>query len=666
MSSSSDHAIDVQTVDQDQDQNQNQPFVLRFTNLTYSVSTAVDSVFSSRKPESKSLGGGMKKTLLNAVSGEGRKGEIVAVLGASGSGKSTLIDALAGRISRESLQGSITLNGEQLHGRMLKVISAYVMQDDLLFPMLTVEETLMFAADFRLPSSLSKVEKKARVQTLIDQLGLGNARNTIIGDEGHRGVSGGERRRVSIGVGIVHDPIILFLDEPMSGLDSTSAFMVVNVLQKIARAGSIVMMSIHQPSSRILGLLDHLIFLSRGNCVFTGTPDDLQPFFSDFGYPIPENENRTEFALDLIRGLEVAIPPGTNRLVEHNNSWKSTTVADSEEQSGMNSTLKDAISETIGRGKLASNPFWYEMGVLTRRAYKNTKRTPELFAARLATVMVTGIILATVYWKLDMTPEGSQERLGFFAFAMSVTFYTCSDTLPVFLQERYIFMRETSYNAYRRSSYVLSNSMVAIPFLVVLSLAFATTTFFAIGLYGGATGFGFYFLITLASFWAGSSFVTFLSGVVSNVMLGYTVVVAVLAYFLLLSGFFISRDRIPNYWIWLHYISLVKYPYEAVLHNEFDFAGRCFARGIEVFQNTAVGGASEKMKVALLGDMASTLGIGEITANTCLITGPDILRQQDITQLGKWECLLVTVAFGIFFRILFYCALLLGARNKRK
>ncbi|KAI3799477.1 hypothetical protein L1987_34775 [Smallanthus sonchifolius] len=87
------------------------------------------------------------------------------------------------------------------------------MQDDLLFPMLTMEETLTFAVEFQLPRSLSKSKKKQRVQALIDQLGLRNAANTIIGDEGHRGVSGGERRRVSIETDIIHDPIILFLDE---------------------------------------------------------------------------------------------------------------------------------------------------------------------------------------------------------------------------------------------------------------------------------------------------------------------------------------------------------------------------------------------------------------------------------------------------------------------
>ena len=304
-------------------------FRLTFTDLTYSVRRA--------RHGGDEGGGGLRlplqlrsdrvtaaapdahaprtKALLDGVSGEAREGEILAVMGASGSGKSTLIDALANRISRDALKGAVTLNGEPLTGNILKSMSAYVMQDDLLFPMLTVAETLSFAADFRLPRSLSAAKKRTRVQALIDQLGLRAAANTIIGDEGHRGVSGGERRRVSIGTDIIHDPILLFLDEPTSGLDSTSAFMVVKVLRRIAESGSIVITSIHQPSQRILGLLDRLILLSGGRTVFSGAPSALPPYFAEFGFPVPDDENRAEFALDLIRELESS-PTGTKPLVD--------------------------------------------------------------------------------------------------------------------------------------------------------------------------------------------------------------------------------------------------------------------------------------------------------------------------------------------------------------
>ncbi|KAL8257698.1 hypothetical protein R6Q59_029739 [Mikania micrantha] len=669
------------------------PFVLKFNNLTYSVKVrrkmAIPALFGGRdrlgdRPVGTETMFSSTKDLLNDISGEARDGELVAVLGASGSGKSTLIDALANRIAKGSLKGTVTLNGEQLESRLLKVISAYVMQDDLLFPMLTVEETLMFAAEFRLPRTLSKSKKKLRVQALIDQLGLRNAAKTVIGDEGHRGVSGGERRRVSIGIDIIHDPIILFLDEPTSGLDSTSAYMVVKVLQRIAQSGSIVIMSIHQPSYRLLGLLDRMLFLSRGQPVYNGSPADLPLFFSDFGHPIPDKENRTEFALDLIRELEVS-PGGTKRLVEFNKAWqnmkRSRDVGNETPTHGL--TLKEAISASISRGKLVSgaganngtnptsmvptfaNPMWKEMVVLSKRSITNSRRMPELFGIRLAAVMVTGFILATVFWNLDNSPRGVQERLGFFAFAMSTTFYTCADALPVFLQERYIFMRETAYNAYRRSSYLLSHSLVAIPALVFLSFAFAVITFWAVGLAGGVSGFIFYFFVILASFWAGSSFVTFLSGVVPHVMLGYTIVVAILAYFLLFSGFFITRDRIPGYWIWFHYLSLVKYPYEAVLQNEFDDPVKCFIRGTQIFDNSPLAVVDESVKARLLQSMSRSLGVN-ISSTTCLTTGADILKQQGITDLSKWDCLWVTVAWGFFFRILFYFCLLWGSKNKRR
>ncbi|XP_071728805.1 ABC transporter G family member 6-like [Rutidosis leptorrhynchoides] len=696
----SDHrVIEMSETSNEQDEPRALPFILSFHNLTYSVKVrtkiSISDLFGNREStpatsSDEAVGNerlfSPSKFLLNDISGQARDGEILAVLGASGSGKSTLIDALANRIAKESLKGKVTLNGEQLESELLKVISAYVRQDDLLYPMLTVEETLMYAAEFRLPRTLSKSKKKLRVEALIDQLGLRNASKTVIGDEGHRGVSGGERRRVSIGIDIIHDPIILLLDEPTSGLDSTSSYMVVKVLQRIAQSGSIVIMSVHQPSFRILGLLDRLLFLSRGQTVYSGSPNNLPLYFSDFGYPIPDQENPTEFALDLIRELEGS-PGGTKSLVEFNISWQKLKRSENFDNTGKETTmhnlsLKEAISASISRGKLVSgaggsndinpnslvptfaNPMLIEMVILSKRMVTNSCRMPELFGVRLGAVLVTGFLLATVFWKLDNSPKGVHERLGFFAFAMSTTFYTCADALPVFIQERYIFIRETAYNAYRRSSYVISHSLVAIPALIFLALAFSSITFWAVGLDGELSGFLYYYLIILASFWAGSSFVTFLSGVVPHVMIGYTIVISILAYFLLFSGFFINRDRIPVYWIWFHYISLVKYPYEAVLQNELQDPDRCFMRGTQIFDNSPLRDLDYSMKINLLQSMSNSLGVN-ITSATCLTNGADILQQEGITDFNKWNCLWITVGWGFFFRILFYFCLLIGSKNKR-
>ncbi|AQK79219.1 ABC transporter G family member 16 [Zea mays] len=671
-------------------------YVLRFTDLSYSVKKrggGLGCLLPRRRPSNRLASSDAPapapsdtttKTLLDGISGEARDGELLAVMGASGSGKSTLVDALAGRIARGSLRGGVTLNGEPLQGRRLRAISAHVMQDDLLHPMLTVRETLRFAAEFRLPRALPADRKRARVDALVDQLGLARAADTIIGDEARRGVSGGERRRVSIGTDIIHDPILLFLDEPTSGLDSASAFMVVQVLRRIARSGSVVIMTVHQPSARILGILDRLLLLSRGRTVYAGTPAGLKPFFAAFGAPIPDNENPAEFALDTIREYESS-PGGAAPLADFNVKWQRGGDAPAE---GKLMPLELAIAESVSRGKLVAgsgrpgggggggaatgssvptfaNPPWTEVWVLIKRSFTNTGRMPELFLMRLGTIMVTGFILATIFWRLDDSPKGVQERLGFFAMAMSTTFYVCADALPVFVQERHIYLRETAHNAYRRASYVLANAVVAFPPLVLLSLAFAVTTFWAVGLAGGGPSFLFFVLIILASFWAGSGFVTFLSAVVPHVMLGYTVVVAILAYFLLFSGFFINRDRIPDYWIWFHYLSLVKYPYQAVLQNEFSDASRCFTRGVEMFEGTPIAHMTEAVKLKVMQAISDTLG-SNLTANTCVTTGADVLAQQAVTDIGKWNCLLVTVAWGFFFRALFYVVLLVSSKNKRK
>ncbi|KAL6998272.1 ABC transporter G member 6 [Sarracenia purpurea var. burkii] len=612
------------------------PLVLSFNNLTYSVRVGrkitlpvcfrkTTKLDSPRNMAERSTDCN-RKVLLNDVSGEAREGEIMAVLGASGSGKSTLIDALADRIAKESLKGTITLNGEVLESGLLKAISAYVMQEDLLFPMLTVEETLMFSAEFRLPRSLSASKKKARVQALIDQLGLQSAAKTVIGDEGHRGVSGGERRRVSIGMNIIHDPIILFLDEPTSGLDSTSAFMVVKVLQRIAKSGSIVIMSIHQPSYRILNLLGHLIFLSRGQTVFNGSPASLPEFFSEFGNPIPEEENKMEFALDLIRELEGS-SGGTKTLVDFNKSWRIKNLVHKNIKNGPKLSLKDAISASISKGKLVSNainvdsnsnptslvptfsnPFWIEIVLLAKRTTKNSRRMPELFGMRLGMFLIAGIISATIFRKLDDSAKGVKERIGFFQFVVFTTYITCAETLPIYLMERYIFIRETNFNAYRRVSYVVSHSLTSIPSILFLSLTFAVITYWAVGLAGGISGFLFFFLAIVASFWAGSSFVTLVSGVISDTIMGYIVVAAMLCYFAVFTGFFISRDRIPPYWIWFHYLSLAKYPYEGVLQNEFNDSKKCFVRGVQIFDNSPLEDSPMAMKLKMLKAMGETLG----------------------------------------------------------
>jgi ABC-type multidrug transport system ATPase subunit len=189
-----------------------------------------------------------EKVLLHDVCGQINGGEIIAIMGGSGAGKSTLLNTLAGRISNDvSLSGSILLNGRPRDKSTWKLECAYVEQDDILFTNLTVFETLMYSARLRLTDKMTRKDKTDRVNAVIAALGLEGCRDTKIGDEQNRGISGGERKRVSIGIELVVDPRILFLDEPTSGLDAFNAFNAMETLKNLAKTeNKIILLTIHQ------------------------------------------------------------------------------------------------------------------------------------------------------------------------------------------------------------------------------------------------------------------------------------------------------------------------------------------------------------------------------------------------------------------------------------
>lgn len=136
---------------------------------------------------------------------------MIAIMGSSGAGKTTLLNVLAGRVATGDIEGEILVNSRP-RGQNWKRVVGYVEQDDVMYRTLTVRETITFAALLRLPRYFTKEQKKARVEEVITELGLAKCANTIIGDEENRGISGGERKRVAIGIELVTNPRLLFLD----------------------------------------------------------------------------------------------------------------------------------------------------------------------------------------------------------------------------------------------------------------------------------------------------------------------------------------------------------------------------------------------------------------------------------------------------------------------
>jgi ATP-binding cassette subfamily G (WHITE) protein 2 len=173
------------------------------------------------------------------------------------------------------VEGEMRLNGAPYDNAELKRIAGYVMQDDLLNGYLTVEETLMYTAKLRLPRAFTNKQRKERVKDVMSDLGLSRVHNVIVGTPLKKGISGGERKRVCVGMQLLNRPQLLFLDEPTSGLDSVTALDLLHTLHALAHGkpqdkAVTIVCSIHQPQSKIFNLFDSLILLKAGSIIYQG------------------------------------------------------------------------------------------------------------------------------------------------------------------------------------------------------------------------------------------------------------------------------------------------------------------------------------------------------------------------------------------------------------
>lgn len=217
-------------------------------------------------------------------------------------GKSTLLNTLACRLDvNTAVTGQLRLNGRPYKSTELKKMSGYVMQDDLLNPNLTVRETLHYTAALRLPATFNSDQRDVRVNEVIREMGLLQCQDVIVGDPSKKGISGGERRRVCIGMELLTRPTLLFLDEPTSGLDSVTALALMQLLQRITRSGKCSMLvSIHQPQAKLFALFDRLLLLKSGRILFQGSVPAALQLFESAGFPVPHYSNPADHILDVI------------------------------------------------------------------------------------------------------------------------------------------------------------------------------------------------------------------------------------------------------------------------------------------------------------------------------------------------------------------------------
>ncbi|GBG43253.1 hypothetical protein CBR_g76851 [Chara braunii] len=349
-------------------------------------------------------------------------------------------------------------------------------------------------------------------------------------------------------------------------------------------------MTIHQPSFRILELIHKFMILSRGSLVYSGTYPDLSTFLTDYGRRVPDHVNVMEFALDVIEELQDS-PHGVDSLAEFHSTRSQSKLRPS--LSGLSN-----IGQLAEAADFATGPFT-ETSTLCHRNLINIVRTPESFLSGLGLMLVTGMILGSLFYGVGNDERGTFDRNSFFAFACALPLFSAINGVPIFLMERNIFMRETSRGSYRTSSYVVANGLVFLPFFFVQSVLFTLTSYFLVGLVHDASAVCLFTVTMFLTIALGNTYVTFLSSLVPDFVAGNTIITAVTAFMFLFSGFFIPTDYIPDYWVWFHYISAFKYPIELWQKSEYSH--------IEHWQGRISGSA-----------VAEKLGFGDVSVKTNL------------------------------------------------
>jgi ABC-type multidrug transport system ATPase subunit len=245
------------------------------------------------------------KTVLKGVSGKINSGQLVAVMGPSGCGKTTFMNALCGRaFYGESTPGAVLkINGGEDRIMRHRNRIGFVPQDDVVHDTLTVEETLWHSARLRMPASATEAERERVVEDTLRLLQIDHIRHSVVGSVEKRGISGGQRKRVNIGLELTCDPVVLFLDEPTSGLDSTSSEIVLSALKDMAKSGMTVITVIHQPRYSIYEQFDQVLLLfPGGQTVFSGKAEEALPYFTRLGFRLPPNDSPADFFMDVISG----------------------------------------------------------------------------------------------------------------------------------------------------------------------------------------------------------------------------------------------------------------------------------------------------------------------------------------------------------------------------
>ncbi|XP_041988564.1 ATP-binding cassette sub-family G member 1-like [Aricia agestis] len=382
------------------------PIDLGFQDLTYTVKNGKSS-----------------KIILRGINGEFRSGQLTAILGPSGAGKSTLLNILAG-YRAVGASGLISANGEPRDLRTFRKLSRYIMQDDLLQPLITVHEAMMMAADLKLGSGMRRDKKAIVVEEIVQLLRLDKARHTVT-----ERLSGGERKRLSIALELVNNPPVVFLDEPTTGLDDVASSTCVSLLKRVARGGRTVICSLHTPSARLFSVFDHVYVVAEGRCAYQGTAAGVVPYLKELQLPCPKTYNPADFVIEVSSGeygyhldkLVSAIDNGRNQ------RWREFAIAENDEED----IQWKSTQGVAGHNYNYESSFCLQFSVLVKRMLLQTVRNRSYLYLRLGLHVFLGGIVGALYMGIGNDGSKAMFNFGFCYACIIAMLYTAM--MPILL-----------------------------------------------------------------------------------------------------------------------------------------------------------------------------------------------------------------------------------------
>ncbi|KAM4854649.1 broad substrate specificity ATP-binding cassette transporter ABCG2 isoform 2-T6 [Thomomys bottae] len=551
--------------------------VLSFHNISYQVKVK-SGFLCGRKT--------VQKVILSDINGIMKPG-LNAILGPTGGGKSSLLDILAARKDPNGLSGDVLINGAPLPANF-KCNSGYVVQDDVVMGTLTVRENLQFSAALRLPTTMTNHEKNERINMVIRELGLDKVADSKVGTQFIRGVSGGERKRTSIGMELITDPAVLFLDEPTTGLDSSTANAVLLLLKRMSKQGRTIIFSIHQPRYSIFKLFDSLTLLASGKLMFHGPAQKALEYFASAGYHCEPYNNPADFFLDVINGDSSAVvlnaeeqdsevnrtepskreKPVIEKLAEFyvNSSFYGETKAELDKLSrGERKKKSLAFKEVV-----YVTPFCHQLRWITKRSFKNLLGNPQASIAQVIVTVILGLIIGAIYFKLTNDPTGMQNRAGVLFFLTTNQCFSSVSAVELFVVEKKLFIHEFVSGYYRVSSYFFGKLFSDLfPMRLLPSIIYTCLLYFMLGLRPAVDAF-FIMMFTLAMVaYTASSMSLAIAAGQSVVSVATLLMTLSFVFMMIFSGLLVNLRTIASWLSWLQYFSIPRYGFTALQHNEF-------------------------------------------------------------------------------------------------